>query len=432
MNCAQLLGFLAVLLLFVNVQVYSQNINYAKEVLNHLCSEELHGRGYVGKGDSLAAAFIADEFEKYGLKHWGSSYMQPFNISVNTLPGKVNLSVNGDAFVPGIDFIVEAGTPTVKGTYEAVYLTSGDLLDGDTWVHIVKNAGGKFIILQEDDLSDLAEEERKKVQQIIRALKYYDRIPLAGIIIPNQEKLTWGCSALEFPRPIITTTKKFERGELYRIEIDIENEFIKEYPTQNVIGYIEGNVQPDSLLVITAHYDHLGRMGSETYFPGANDNASGTAMLLDMARHYSTPENTPPYSMVFMAFGAEEVGLQGSQYFTEFPLFPLEQIHFLINLDLSGTGDEGITVVNATAFEEQFRLLQQINQQDQLLVQVKKRGEACNSDHCYFHKKGVPCFFIYTLGGIQAYHDVYDKAETLPLTEYEDYFRLLTKFVHRL
>ena len=432
MYCAQLLGFLAVLMFLVNGQAYSQNINYAKDVLAHLCSEELHGRGYVSKGDSLAAAFIANEFGKYGLKHWGTSYMQPFDISVNTLPGKVKLAVNGKTLVPGVDFIVEAGTPTIKGTFEAVYLTSSDLLDGDTWVHIVKNAGGKFIILQEDDLSTLSDDERKKVQQIVRALKYYNRIPLAGIIIPNKEKLTWGCSAAEFPRPIIMTTQKFERGELYRFEIDIENEFIDQYRTQNVIGYIEGSQYPDSLLVFTAHYDHLGRMGSDTYFPGANDNASGTAMLLDMARHYSLPENKPPYSIVFMAFGAEEIGLQGSKFFTEYPLFPLEQIRFLINVDLAGTGDEGITVVNATIFEEQFSLLQQINQQSQLLPQVNKRGQACNSDHCSFHEKGVPCFFIYTLGGTTAYHDVFDKAETLPLTEYEDYFKLLTRFVHKL
>jgi aminopeptidase YwaD len=66
------------------------------------------------------------------------------------------------------------------------------------------------------------------------------------------------------------------------------------------------------------------------------------------------------------------------------------------------------------------------------LKQIKIRGEACNSDHCLFHQKGVPCFFIYTLGGIQAYHDIYDRAETLPLTEYEDYFKLLVSFIKSL
>ena len=74
----------------------------------------------------------------------------------------------------------------------------------------------------------------------------------------------------------------------------------------------------------------------------------------------------------------------------------------------------------------------QINADHQLLPQVRVRGEACNSDHCLFYRKGVPSFFIYTLGGIQAYHDIYDKGETLPLTNYEPYFELLVRFLDKL
>jgi aminopeptidase YwaD len=69
-----------------------------------------------------------------------------------------------------------------------------------------------------------------------------------------------------------------------------------------------------------------------------------------------------------------------------------------------------------------------INDRNQLLPKVASRGAACNSDHCMFHQKGVPCFYIYTLGGIQAYHDIYDRCETLPLTEFSDYCRLMILF----
>ena len=82
--------------------------------------------------------------------------------------------------------------------------------------------------------------------------------------------------------------------------------------------------------------------------------------------------------------------------------------------------------------KEKFDLLCEINSEENLLPQIKIRGEACNSDHCMFYRKGVPCFYIYTLGGINAYHDLNDKAETLPLTEFADYFRLITLFVNRL
>jgi Zn-dependent M28 family amino/carboxypeptidase len=153
-------------------------------------------------------------------------------------------------------------------------------------------------------------------------------------------------------------------------------------------------------------------------------------MLLNLARHYS--KESPRYTVVFIAFAAEEIGLIGSNYFTSHPTFPLGKIKFLINFDLAGTGDDGIQVVNGKVYQQKFDELVRINKDNNLLKQIKIRGEACNSDHCIFHSKGVPCFYIYTLGGIQAYHDIYDRAETLPLTDYQDYFSLITKFIDTL
>ncbi|NJM26539.1 MAG: hypothetical protein HC859_14735 [Bacteroidia bacterium] len=83
-------------------------------------------------------------------------------------------------------------------------------------------------------------------------------------------------------------------------------------------------------------------------------------------------------------------------------------------------------------YQQLFDKLTSINEANHLVKQVKIRGEACNSDHCMFYRKDVPCFFIYTLGGIQAYHDVFDKAETLPLTVFENYMKLMTAFIETL
>jgi Zn-dependent M28 family amino/carboxypeptidase len=173
-------------------------------------------------------------------------------------------------------------------------------------------------------------------------------------------------------------------------------------------------------------------MGKDTYFPGANDNASGTTMLLELAQHYSQPQNQPEYSMVFMAFGAEEAGLIGSRYYVQHPLFPIREIKFMINLDLVGTGDEGMTVVNAVDLPDQFNLLTRINEQKGYMPKINKRTNAPNSDHYFFATKGVKAIFIYTLGGIKAYHDIYDRAETLPLTKFKELFGLLTDFIEEL
>ena len=83
-------------------------------------------------------------------------------------------------------------------------------------------------------------------------------------------------------------------------------------------------------------------------------------------------------------------------------------------------------------YKDKFDLLTEINQQNNLVPDVKIRGAACNSDHCMFAQKEVPGFYIYTLGGIKAYHDIYDRPETLPLTEFEDYFNLIVEFIDQL
>ena len=118
----------------------------------------------------------------------------------------------------------------------------------------------------------------------------------------------------------------------------------------------------------------------------------------------------------------------GSKHYSEHPLFPLQKIKFLTNLDLLGTGNDGAMVVNASVFTSAFEKLNSINNERHYLTQLKKRGKAANSDHYWFTEKGVPGFFIYTMGGIQAYHDIYDVEKTLPLTDYIDACKLLIDF----
>ena len=133
--------------------------------------------------------------------------------------------------------------------------------------------------------------------------------------------------------------------------------------------------------------------------------------------------------MLFIAFSGEEAGILGSKYFADHPTFPLKNIRFLINLDMVGTGSEGITAVNATVFKKEFAALQNINSEKGYLTKIKSRGEACNSDHCPLYQKGVPCFFIYTMGEeYTEYHNIYDLGTKIPLTEYSDLFRLLVDF----
>jgi len=258
------------------------------------------------------------------------------------------------------------------------------------------------------------------------------KINTGALILLNQKKLTWSVAKDHYKIPVAIVLQYYLPAGAKEISFRISEKFLPDFKTENVVGYVRGISKPDSFIVISAHYDHLGMMGRETYFPGANDNASGISMLLNLASHFSRKQNQPECSIAFIAFAGEEAGLVGSKYYTENPLFDLSKIKFLINLDLLGTGDEGMMVVNATEFPNQFQVLESINNDKKYLLSLKQRGKAKNSDHYYFSELGVPSFFFYTMGGIQAYHDINDKAETLPLTEFEDVFRLIIDFTKHL
>ncbi|MEP1094741.1 MAG: M20/M25/M40 family metallo-hydrolase [Cyclobacteriaceae bacterium] len=405
----------------------AQDLNYARSIVGKLASEEFKGRGYVNKGDQKAAEYIALEFEKIGLQKYGKSYFQRFTTSVNTFPNTVQLSIDNQALTPGADFLVEPGSPSVSGEFSVLPLKIPNILDREIFAKFLRNASGKFLLFTEFDRNSYNTEDLRRIDDVLNFLKYHPDNPTAGTLISDSNKLTWSASSFQYSKPTFTIRSEMIDESINEIEVHVQSKLAERYKTQNVAGYIEG-VNQDSLIVFIAHYDHLGMMGTEAIFPGANDNASGIAMLLNLAKHYQ--ENTPKHNTAFLAFAGEELGLLGSKHFVENPFFDLQEIKFLINFDISGTGDEGIQVVNGSVHRKQFDRLAKINEEKSLLPQVKIRGAACNSDHCMFDSKGIPNFFIYTLGGIQAYHDIYDKAETLPLTRFEDYFKLIVQFVN--
>lgn len=408
-------------------EVNGQDKDYARRIIDTLTSPAMHGRGYVNNGDKKAAQFIAEEFQRIGLKKFTNNYFQNFKFPVNAFPGKMEVKINSRDLVPGQDYLVWPSSPGFKINTEAIYLDQDELMDARKIIYRAKKHKKMALIA---DLSGFTNTEEKN--QAIENLQVVSmNLEKHPIIWLTDDKLTWSPARHISQVPIIQIKRSALDEIIQEVTMNIDNQYYEQYQSQNVIGYLPGK-SSDSLLVLTAHYDHLGRMGAETYFPGANDNASGVAMMLNLARHFARMEKNPAYDMVFIAFGAEEAGLIGSRYFVDNPLIDLQKVKFLINLDLAGTGDDGITVVNATVFPDKFYQLQNLNRQYTLLTQVKQRGEACNSDHCFFFMAGVPCFYIYTLGGITAYHDIHDKAATLPLTEYNDYFTLLKLYLQHL
>jgi aminopeptidase YwaD len=372
----------AIIFLFLAINTFAQDSTYTRNVVNTLTSKAFWGRGYTKDGMKKAAGYIADAYQKIGLLPMGTNYKQDFSFPVNTFPGKMMVAINGQKLIPGKDFIVNNESPGIKQ---------------------------KAILTQIDSLN-------------------YQANPSLNVLL--KDKLTWSVATEVGEKTIIQVNKKYFTAMPKEINVDIENKFISDFEAANVCGFVKGTKFPDSLLIITAHYDHLGGMGADTYFPGANDNAAGVATLLSLAKYYAA--NPQPYSIGFICFAGEEAGLLGSRYFVENPLVSLSKIKFLLNLDLVGTGATGMTVVNASVYSKAFAQLNAINNEHHYISKINSRGKAANSDHYFFTEKGVPAFFIYTQGGPSAYHDVFDKPETLPLTKYNSLFKLIIGFNQKL
>ena len=235
------------------------------------------------------------------------------------------------------------------------------------------------------------------------------------ILWVSSKKLQWSVAEFYNLFPVINIKSDVIKEPITTLNIEVENEFKKSLETQNIVGKLKGKRK--KTIIISAHYDHLGMMG-ELMFPGANDNASGVSLLLNLASYYS--KKKPKYNLVFICFGAEEVGLLGSKYFVNNPLINLDNVKLLVNLDIVGTGEDGIAIVNAFEQEKATKIIGKINEKVKYFPKIKLRGQAPNSDHFWFSKKNVPALFIYTMGGIKAYHDPLDIAKTLPLNKVDE------------
>ena len=204
---------------------------------------------------------------------------------------------------------------------------------------------------------------------------------------------------------------------------------MEHYPTQNVVGYLPG--ETDQYIVFTAHYDGYGSYGEGNYNAAAEDNGSGTAMVMDLARHYMQGKK-PYYSVAFMLFSGEEVGLMGSKYYADHPVFPLSKIKLVINLDMVMTGQDGVLLFNGNGRPNEAAIVQKINEEHQYMKNVENRDGTANSDHYPFQEKGVPAIFFLTKGASGRGHGPDDTYDKLPLYAYGNLFKLVTAIPEEL
>lgn len=414
----------------VTAQTNNKKIPVSKLHLKHinaLTSPKMHGRGYVNKGDSVASRYIADVFKDLHLSVFEEGIFQEYNLKVNTFPGEMMLVVNDDTLKAGKDYMVIPQSGGGKREGEVVTITASDIQDSEKFKKKYQKIQDTeaIVYLNTRDFKD------KDSIQFMKGLAYElsQNHPVIQVV---SSKLMWAVGRDQTNHPVFEIIDSLAPEKIEKVSFHVEQELVEDYATQNVIAYVRGRNAKlrDEYIVFTAHYDHLGRMGKDAYFPGANDNASGTAMMLSLAHHFS--KKPAKRSIVFIAFSGEEAGLVGSNYFVDNPYFDVKKIRFLLNLDIFGSGDDGITVVNGEKNKKEFDILNEINEEINAVPTIKNRKESHNSDHYPFTEKDVPAWFIYTMGSARHYHDIADLPENIKLENFLQLKELLWRFVYEL
>ena len=228
------------------------------------------------------------------------------------------------------------------------------------------------------------------------------------------------------PMPVFMVTGSFPE-DAKRVSIDVDAQMI-DNDAHNIIAYIPGTKQAEKHFIIACHYDHLGVCGKEIFY-GANDNASGTAMLLNLIRYFKA--NQPEYSLVFIFFDAEENNLLGSFFYADNPLLPLENIEYFVELDMIGDNGDNIYCQISDSGEAGLEYLNKINSSlEKPFAQLDRHPLDDYADHYPFALKGVPAIYIELDGDTNKnYHSPRDTFENFHASNYERLFELVKRFV---
>ncbi|WP_394796432.1 M28 family peptidase [Armatimonas sp.] len=384
-----------------------------KNHVTYLASDALAGRGSGTRGNEAAAKYIAEQFKKAGLKPIApKGYFQPFSFPAGVAQGSKNrLQVSGfGRYAAGQTF-----EPSPLSTSTAGEVT-GELIFVGEGLEYTQDVKGKIAVAFSGGEGGV----RKKA--IVAREK-----GAAGLIVASAED-----AALRFEEgdgtdaglPIAIVRKSVVeawKAKNTPLTATLQTEVRKQSKTSaNILGLLEGSdpMLKNEVLVIGAHMDHLGLGGThslaESKAPaihhGADDNASGTAGVLELATYFS--KNRPKRSILFMCFSGEELGLLGSAHYVKNPLIAIEKTVAMVNMDMIGRldNDKLIAVGSGTA-PEWNPLLDRLNADAKFSLSRSESGFG-SSDQQSFYNAKIPVLFFFT--GLHGdYHRPSDTADKI-------------------
>ena len=398
-------------------------------IVADLASPEFAGRSLYADGENRAASYIMDKFNEYCTSDFVEKpFLQPFKYPLNTTRGDMYFAVDGVEYKPFQDYVIKEFSTGADRIMPIVYALEEDIYTPDKFSAHLGSLGAEnsFVVLDYEKFHTLPSEGD-------RYFKYLKDLNLGGVIFKWASKPNYFKARAFFttPYPVICVGPEFpvQAGEA---TVKFQNEFIEDYTANNVVAWIRGTSGSDSCYVFVAHYDHLGMMGSENVCLGANDNASGTAALLTLAQYYSQPQNRPELDIMFLWVGGEEANLLGSKYYVQNPLYPLENIKYLINLDMIGDTPDMLYYEGGEEANRGLNLFMEINKAHGWFPNPHRGELVDNSDHYYFAMAGVPAMYFESKGEYyKYYHSPSDNLEHFTSESYKMIFEMVKEFIQK-
>lgn len=403
------------------------NVTLFEEIVTELASPEFAGRSLYNDGELRTAQYIADKFNELCTSDFVEKpFMQPFTYPLNTTRGDMSFAVDGKEYKAFEDYVIKEFSSGADTTLPIIYALDEDIYTPDSFASHLGSLGAEksFVVLDYDKFHTLPSEGD-------RYFKYLKDLNIGGVIFKWSKKPNYFKARAFFttPFPVICVGPEFPEaaGEA---TVKFQNEFIEDYTANNVIAWVRGTSGSDSCYVFVAHYDHLGMMGRDNVCLGANDNASGTAALLTLAQYYSQPENRPELDMMFLWVGGEEANLLGSKYYVNNPVYPLENIKYLINLDMIGNTPDMLYYEGGEEANKGLDLFMEINSRHGYFANPHRGELVDNSDHYYFAMAGVPAMYFESKGEFyKYYHSPEDHIGHFTSESYKMIFEMVKEFV---
>lgn len=435
---------------------------YYNGVLEEISSERYNGRSVYGDGDVRAAKYLIDQLASFegivpceaagpedqsvrpylkSLVEPGDEgrwnvvegkekylpYLQHFQFPMNVMRGAMSLSVDGVSYAPTFDYTVKEFSPTCHGFFKVTYLDEEAYRREGFMEHLGSGLyRDQFVVIDWNRyLETVRPDPFDKYKPWLTELEN-----IGGIILRQEEQFPYFKARTYYQGkcPVLFVNKSFP-DDAREIELHLDAEMLPTRDAHNVVAWLPGtDPSCDTYYTFIAHYDHLGYMGADQVFPGANDNGSGSAMVVTLAKYFS--KHRPRHGIQFILVDAEEENLLGSFFYCENPRLPLDKIEYLIDLDMVADDSDHLATQITPGGEAGLERFRQINAASKAPFDLVMEEMNDDSDHFSFAQKGVPGIYFETIGSIiQHYHTPRDTYQNTRDENFDRLFDMIVRFV---